>query len=709
MKLSLVFAKSVEGYTVSIDNELYTEADFSFSGDATVKGTDAGTYDMELKPEDFENINGNFAKVTFEIVYGSLVIKPIDVTVKITEHSDGVDYDGAEHTVTGYDVTSISNPLYTEDDFTFSGNDSVSGTNAGSYDMELKAADFANRNKNFANVTFEIVDGQLVVSPIGATVTITGANNTTAYDGEEHSVSGYTATASTTLYDVGSSFTFSGEAAAERTDAGTAEMGLAADQFTNINPNFSTVTFEVTDGYQTIAPIDVTVTITGATSTVSFDGTEHSMSGYTATPSTDLYTEADFTFSGNAEAKRTNVGTTKMGLTEGQFANINDNFANVTFEVTDGWQAIAPENTVVVTVKGHTDTKDYDGTEHTVTGYDVEINNPLYTEADFTFTGNAEAKRTDAGTAEMGLKATDFTNTNDNFDNVVFMVTDGYQKISPINATVTITGHNGTADYDGEAHSVSGYDVKISNPLYTEVDFTFSGTAEAVRTDAGTTEMGLKAERFTNNSSNFATVTFNVTDGWQKIEPIDVTVTVKGRRNTVSYDGAEHSVSSYDVEFSSPLYSESDILFSGEAAAGRRNAGTTMMNLTGGQFRNGNPNFRTVVFNVEDGWQEIKPIDVTVEITGAHNTAAYDGQAHSVSGYTATANTDLYDVDSDIAFSGTAAANRIDAGTTKMGLAAEQFTNTNPNFETVTFVVTDGYETIEPINATVTITGAIAW
>jgi len=31
-----------------------------------------------------------------------------------------------------------------------------------------------------------------------------------------------------------------------------------------------------------------------------------------------------------------------------------------------------------------------------------------------------------------------------------------------------------------------------------------------------------------------------------------------------------------------------------------------------------------------------------------------------------------------------------------MGLTPEQFTNTNPNFGTVTFVVTDGYQTINP-------------
>ena len=77
------------------------------------------------------------------------------------------------------------------------------------------------------------------------------------YDGEAHTVTGYTATASTALYDVEHDFTFSGTASAARTDAGTTNMGLAASQFANTNDNFTTVTFNVTDGYQTISPATI--------------------------------------------------------------------------------------------------------------------------------------------------------------------------------------------------------------------------------------------------------------------------------------------------------------------------------------------------------------------------------------------------------------------------------------------------------------------
>ena len=81
---------------------------------------------------------------------------------------------------------------------------------------------------------------------------------------------------------------------------------------------------------------------------------------------------------------------------------------------------------------------------------------------------------------------------------MTFNVTDGYQTINPITATVTITGHNNSATFDGEEHSVSGYDTEISNSLYTEADFGFTGTAAAALTDVGTQTMGLAAEQFTN-------------------------------------------------------------------------------------------------------------------------------------------------------------------------------------------------------------------
>jgi hypothetical protein len=412
---------------------------------------------MSLAESQFVNTNENFSTVTFQVTDGYQTINPLNVTVTIVGANNATDYDGEEHTVTGYTATASSTLYDVNNDFTFSGTAEAKRTDAGTTNMGLAESQFLNTNENFGTVTFDVTDGYQTINPINITVTIVGANNATDYDGEEHKVTGYTATASSNLYDVGKDFTFSGTAEAKRTDAGTTNMGLAESQFANTNENFGTVTFSITDGYQTINKLNVTVTITGHFVSKTYDGQEYTATGYDVSISNPLYTEDDFTFTpvdsmvlieGKVTASRKEVGTTEMGLEESQFANISGNFETVTFNVTDGYVEIVPVDEVVVTITGHTNVTNYDGEEHSVSGYDVEISNDLYKESDFTFSGTAAAARTDAGTTNMNLAASQFENNNGNFAKVTFNVTDGYQTISPINVTVTITGNSDTKTYN---------------------------------------------------------------------------------------------------------------------------------------------------------------------------------------------------------------------------------------------------------------------
>lgn len=93
---------------------------------------------------------------------------------------------------------------------------------------------------------------------------------------------------------------------------------------------------------------------------------------------------------------------------------------------------------IIVEITGNSDSVVYDGTEHSVKDYTVKISDPRYTEADFTFTGKAEASGINAGTYEMGLKAEQFKNTNARFTNVKFVIkADGVLTITPKDLTIT--------------------------------------------------------------------------------------------------------------------------------------------------------------------------------------------------------------------------------------------------------------------------------
>ena len=105
-----------------------------------------------------------------------------------------------------------------------------------------------------------------------------------------------------------------------------------------------------------------------------------------------------------------------------------------------------------------------------------------------------------------------------------------------------------------------------------------------------------------------------------------------------------------------------------------------------------------------DGELAIVPRPVQVYVQGRTNDADvfFDGNEHEVNGYTAHADQALYDVAHDVVFSGVARARRTDAGTEPMGLTAEQFRNTDGNFD-VTFVVADGSITVRKATSSVVV------
>ena len=106
------------------------------------------------------------------------------------------------------------------------------------------------------------------------------------------------------------------------------------------------------------------------------------------------------------------------------------------------------------------------------------------------------------------------------------------------------------------------------------------------------------------------------------------------------------------------------------------------------------PSYYTVTY--EPGTLTITAVsdEVVVTITEHSATETYDGTEKSVTGYTVTdISNELYKA-TDFSFNGTAEAKGTNEGFYPMEVKAEDFTNDNPNFSNVKFVIVDGGLTI---------------
>ena len=747
--------KTVEGYDVSIDNALYTEDDYNFSGSATAAGTDADKYMMGLTAEKFKNISENFASVKFvvidgylditkriltitsatdskvydgtpltnntivvsgdnfaegegatydvtgtqtdkgssdntftyklnentkasnysiELAPGELTVTPVTdkVTVTITEHSASLKYNGAEQSVTGYD-TAIDNTLYKETDFTFSGDATAKGTDFGSYPMNLKAEDFTNKNKNFANVVFEIVDGQLEITK--RDVELISGSDEKVYDG--------TPLTKNHILIAGDQFV-PGEGADYDVTGSQTNAGSSDNEFTyRLNSSTKAINYNIktTPGTLKVTPVtdNVIVTITEHSDSAKYDGTEKTVTGYDVAIDNELYTENDFTFSGNDVIKATDADIYNMELKPSDFNNISHNFASVTFKIVDGTLNISRRD---VTLTSATDSKTYDGKP--LTNDNVAVGGDGFAEGEGAVY-NVTGSQTEAGFSNntFSYELKDNTKT-DNYNITSF---EGILTVSSSEdeVVVTITGNKDTQKYDGTEKTVEGYTVSITSPLYKESDFTFDGTALVKGTNADTYMMGLSEENFTNTNKNFAKVTFHVIDGSLVIEKRNLVLTSASAQKV--YNGTE--LTAKDVTVSG------DGFVKGEGASYDVTGTQTTVGDSENTFTyklNENTNADNYTIETKNGSLLVTPVTDQVVVTLKENsgTEVYDGTEKTVTGYTVADISNKLYTDKDFTFTGNAEVKGTDAGTYDMELKAEDFQNINPNFTNVVFKVEDG-------------------
>ena len=463
-------AQSVTGYTVSMNNPLYTTDDFTFDGNDTATGTDKGTYQMNLSETQFKNISDNFTNVKFDVTDGSLEIAPMDLT--ITAGSANKTYDGTPLTKDSY--TTSADPA--EGDTITSVTLTGSQLNVGSSDNVASDAKLMRGDKDVTenyNITYE--KGTLAVTPLTdkVTVTITGNTGTVTYNGAEQSVTGYKVESISNPLYTAADFAFSGTDSVTGTDAGTYAMGLTAAQFRNQSANITNVEFIVTDGSLQINPRSVK--LTSATDEKVYDG--QPLTNGVVTVSGDGFVKGEGA-AYNVTGSQTNAGSSDNTFT--YTLNPGTKADNYVIETAEGTLTVTPMTAeVVVNIQGSKLSKVYNGAEQSVNGYETAISNPLYTAADFAFSGTASVTGTDAGSYPMGLKAEQFQNTSKNFTNVKFVVNDGELTINPM--PLTITAGSDSKAYNG---------TPLTNDTFTRTSLAAGDTLASVTVTGSQTNVG---------------------------------------------------------------------------------------------------------------------------------------------------------------------------------------------------------------------------
>lgn len=516
----------------------FNEKVYTVSGlTASVSGTDANDYTNKVTgtavvtDADGKDVTNQFTVKTKD---GTLKIKPIEIT--LTSASDQKQYDGTPLTNSNVTVTKgafVDGEGYTAN---VTGSQTLIGSSENTFTYTLKEGTKAqNYDITTEKGTLKVIDRTEKYE-----ITVIAKSGEATYDGKEHSVSGFEKTEFTIN---GNTYTVSGLSASvkgiDAKEYPNAVTGTAVVKDANGNDVTDQFTVKTQDGSLTITKRPLTIIGESSDpSEITYDGKTHEYIKWSLSPATDnsglvpghQIKGIEYLLTGKDAGDYTGQfsGDAKIMSDE------EDVTANYSIKCAPGNMKIVPAGKIAVKIIGNHKEVWYNGQEQSVSGFTFEVADNTVT-VELKAGHYAIAKGTNVNTYYMGLKSDDFTINHKNYKEVSVEIVDGYLTIKrhytpnpPImdEIIVEITGNSDSVVYDGTEHSVKGYTVKISDPRYTEADFTFTGKAEASGVNAGTYEMGLKAEQFKNTNARFTNVKFVIkADGVLTITPKDLTIT----------------------------------------------------------------------------------------------------------------------------------------------------------------------------------------
>ena len=249
---------------------------------------------------------------------------------------------------------------------------------------------------------------------------------------------------------------------------------------------------------------------------------------------------------------------------------------------------------------------------------------------------------------------------------------------------VSLKANSAEVTYNGKDQSVSGFTATPEGADFSNI------TVGAHGTDAGTYDAQFAEGTVDTIDKTEKYIVASVENGSLVINKAKATIAPKDA--TKAYDGTDLKASEFVTEGFVKDQGVKSATFTGS----QLNVGKSKSGIDGYVLADGT-NANNYDITKGTGNLEVTPVsdEVTVTITGNAATLKYDGTEQSVTGYTVACSNGLYTAN-DFDFTGAAVAKGTNVGTYKMGLEADQFSNTSANFSNVTFVVVDGQLTITP-------------
>ena len=645
-------------------------------------GTQIKASDLAKDIDGYTAVPNQDATITVDLNGSNSINVYYYQNVSIKANSAEVTYNGKDQSVSGFtgapegaDFSNITVGAH--------------GTDAGTYDAQFANGTVGTVDKTEKYIVVSAEDGKLVIGK--AKVTLKSADLSKTYDGTALENSG-TALATETGFaeGEGATYTFTGSQTL---------VGSSANAFNyTLNEGTKAENYDIdkTEGKLTVTDreeadkYEITVTANSATET--YDGTEKTASGVTGTPFTNDK-GAQFTVEG--------FSATVSGTDAGEYANevsgtpvVKDAAGN---DVTSQFKVKTVNGKLVidkraVTIKPKDATKAYDGEPLKATEWEVvsgsfvngqSIADPQY-DGSQTVPGSSESSITKWGYAE-GTNADNYSITAAKGSLTVTDRADGEKY------EITVTANSAEFTYDGNEHAVEGFET-----LEFPVDgnkYTVSGLSASVSgTDAGTYPNNVTGTaKVTDAAGNDVTSQFSVTTESGSLVINKAKATIAPKDATKAYDGTDLKASEFVTEGFVKDQGVKSATFTGS----QLNVGTSKSGIDGYVLADGT-NANNYDITKGTGNLEVTPVsdEVTVTITGNAATLKYDGTEQSVTGYTVACSNGLYTAN-DFDFTGAAVAKGTNVGTYKMGLEADQFSNTSANFSNVTFVVEDGWLKIE--------------